>query len=76
MVSPYSLIVEHSPASTCVTPDSGYTSEKRRAKVLEQGAKPNIPRRENSKKDDTDMDWGFYKYRHLVENAFARIKYF
>ncbi len=22
------------------------------------------------------MDWGLYRYRHLVENAFARIKHF
>ncbi len=22
------------------------------------------------------MDWGLYKYRHLVENIFARIKHF
>jgi transposase len=22
------------------------------------------------------MDWGLYKYRHLVENVFARIKHF
>nr|VFJ98255.1 MAG: Transposase DDE domain-containing protein [Candidatus Kentron sp. H]VFK03300.1 MAG: Transposase DDE domain-containing protein [Candidatus Kentron sp. H] len=23
-----------------------------------------------------DMDWGLYKYRHLVENLFARLKHF
>lgn len=23
-----------------------------------------------------DMDWGLYKYRHLVENVFARLKHF
>lgn len=22
------------------------------------------------------MDWGLYKYRHLVENTFARLKHF
>ena len=22
------------------------------------------------------MDWGLYKYRHLVENVFARLKHF
>ncbi|MFO7579951.1 MAG: IS5/IS1182 family transposase, partial [Nitrosomonas halophila] len=25
-------------------------------------------------KGNADMDWGLYKYRHLVENAFARLK--
>ncbi|MDD2759230.1 MAG: transposase, partial [Methylomonas sp.] len=23
-----------------------------------------------------DMDWWLYKYRHLVENVFARLKHF
>ncbi|CAH0528782.1 transposase [Vibrio hippocampi] len=26
--------------------------------------------------DKTSMDWCLYKYRHLVENAFARIKHY
>ncbi|WP_037355034.1 IS5/IS1182 family transposase, partial [Salinivibrio socompensis] len=26
--------------------------------------------------DKESMDWCLYKYRHLVENAFARIKHF
>lgn len=25
---------------------------------------------------NTDIDWGLYKYRHLVENIFARLKHF
>ncbi|SFM85537.1 Transposase DDE domain-containing protein [Nitrosomonas communis] len=33
-----------------------------------------IPRKRNSLKDHADMDWGLYRYRHLVENAFARLK--
>lgn len=28
----------------------------------------------NSLKGNAGMDWGLYKYRHLVENAFARLK--
>jgi hypothetical protein len=33
-----------------------------------------IPRKRNSLKGNADMDWGLYRYRHLVENAFARLK--
>lgn len=33
-----------------------------------------IPRMHNSLKDNEDMDWVLYRYRHLVENAFARLK--
>ena len=36
--------------------------------------RPVIPRKRNSLKGNADMDWGLYKYRHLVENAFARLK--
>jgi transposase len=32
-----------------------------------------IPRKRNSLKGNADMDWGLYKYWHLVENAFARL---
>ncbi|MDP8100762.1 transposase, partial [Phocoenobacter atlanticus] len=37
-------------------------------------AKPVIPRKRNSKIGNHDMDWCLYKYRHLVENAFAYLK--
>ena len=37
---------------------------------------PVIPRKNNSKIGNIDMDWCLYKYRHLVENLFARIKHF
>ena len=32
--------------------------------------------KKNSKIGNADMDWGLYKYRHLVENVFARLKQF
>jgi transposase len=38
------------------------------------GAIAMIPRRKNSKKNNDDMDWCLYKYRHLVENTFGKIK--
>jgi len=28
----------------------------------------------NSLKGNADMDWGLHKYRHLVKNAFVRLK--
>ncbi|HEA16006.1 MAG TPA: IS5/IS1182 family transposase, partial [Pseudoalteromonas prydzensis] len=35
---------------------------------------PVIPRKDNSLVGNEDIDWCMYKYRHLVENAFGRIK--
>lgn len=69
-------LVTKSPVTTCVTADKGYDSEPLRARTRAQGAKPNIPRRKNAKTGNPDMDWCLYKYRHLVENAFARLKHF
>jgi transposase len=58
--------------------DKGYDSEslRSRSQIQEQGSIPVIPRKENSKIGNQDMDWSLYKYRHLVENTFARLKYF
>ena len=33
-----------------------------------------ISRKRNSLKSNADIDWGLYRYRHWVENAFARLK--
>ena len=33
-----------------------------------------IPRKSNSTIGNDEMDWKLYKYRHLVENIFARLK--
>ena len=35
-----------------------------------------LSRKKNSKTGNGDMDWCLYKYRHLVENIFARLKHF
>src|SRR5690554_7645765 len=37
---------------------------------------PNIPRKRNSKIGNGDINWCLYKYRHLVENVFARLKHY
>lgn len=35
-----------------------------------------IPQRKLNILNNDEMDWELYKVRHLVENAFARIKHF
>jgi len=56
--------------------DRGYDSETLRRKIRQLGSGPVIPRKRNSKIGNDDIDWCLYKYRHLVENAFARLKHF
>ena len=56
--------------------DKGYDSQPLRDKIEEKGAVSNILRKSNTTKDNGNMDWCIYKYRHLVENAFARLKHF
>jgi len=56
--------------------DKGYDSEKLREQIIETKTKANIPKKLNTKSDNDHMDWYLYKIRHLVENAFARLKHF
>ena len=56
--------------------DKGYDSEEVRDVARAKSSTPVIPRKSNSKIGNDDMDWGLYKYRHLVENVFARLKHF
>lgn len=56
--------------------DKGYDSESIREQVRAKKAIPVIPRKRNSKTGNADMDWCLYKYRHLVENVFARLKHY
>jgi transposase len=60
--------------SCSVTADKGYDSDSLRAFIEANDRVANIPRKENSKAGNAHMDWCLYKYRHLVENAFLRIK--
>ncbi len=39
-------------------------------------SKANIPYKKNREHLNVDTDWYLYKIRHLVENAFARLKHF
>ena len=56
--------------------DKGYDSEELRILIRNKSSIPIIPRKKNSTIGNADMDWGLYKYRHLVENIFARLKHF
>ena len=69
------LVVGAPPAEYTIG-DKGYDSEELRGKLRARGSVPVIPRRKNNTLGNQDMDWCLYKYRHLVENAFARIKHF
>ena len=69
-------LIEVLPFADYLVSAKGYDSEKVRDKAREQGTTPVIPRRYNSKAGNADIDWCLYKYSHLVENAFARLKYF
>ena len=57
-----------------IVADKGYDSECIREQIVNKGAKAVIPRKRNSMRGNANMDWGLYRCRHLVENAFARIK--
>ena len=62
------------PDAKAIVADKGYDSECMREQITKKEAQSVIPRKRNSLRDNADMDWGLYRYRHLVENAFARLK--
>lgn len=69
-------LVAELPQADYVVADKGYDSEDLRDQIRAKGAIPIIPRKKNSKTGNDDIDWCLYKYRHLVENVFARLKHF
>ena len=64
------------PVAEYTIADKGYDKEELREMIKQRSSIPAIPRKCNSTIGNADMDWGLYKYRHLVENIFARIKHF
>ena len=54
--------------------DKGYDSDALRAHIEQAGTHNNIPRKRNTKSSNDHMDWDLYKARHLVENAFVKLK--
>jgi transposase len=71
-----SELIEPLPPAKAVVADKGYDSEKIREQIKNKGANAVIPRRSNSVLGNADMDGSLYRHRHLVENAFARLKHF
>ena len=69
-------LVAELPDADYIIADRGYDSEDLRIQIRNKGAIPIIPRKKNSIVGNDDIDWCLYKYRHLVENVFARLKHF
>ena len=69
-------LLAQTPEAETVIADKGYDSEALREQIVERGGKSVIPRKKNSRKGNADLDRHLYKLRHLVENAFARLKHF
>ncbi|AYA40254.1 IS5 family transposase [Xenorhabdus nematophila] len=69
-------LVSESPPSEAVIADKGYDSQRFRIFIEQREATPVIPYRKKSRQADPRIDKCLYRYRHLVENAFARIKHF
>lgn len=69
-------LIEQLPKTEAMVADKGYDSGKIRQQIINKGAQAVIPRKSNSVIGNADMDWALYRYRHLVENAFARLKHF
>ena len=67
------LDLEH---TDTVCADKGYDSDVLREQIIATATKANIPKKSNTKSNNDHMDWYLYKIRHLVENAFARLKQF
>lgn len=64
------------PDANYMIADKGYDSEELRDQIRAKSSIPVIPRKSNLTIGNDDMDWYLYKYRHLVENIFARLKHF
>lgn len=69
-------LLDKLPETDFTVADKGYDSDEVREKIREKNSVPVIPRKKNSKTGNRDIDWCLYKYRHLVENLFARLKHF
>lgn len=69
-------LIAQLPSARVIVADKGYDSERIREQIEAQGARPVIPKKRNSIKGNGDLDEGLYRYWHLVENAFARLKHY
>lgn len=64
------------PSGEALVADKGYDSDAIRQQINAQKMRSVIPRKRNSRKGNASLDRGLYRYRHLVENAFARMKHY
>ena len=69
-------LIEKIDAAQVLIADKGYDSQIIRDKGESLGMSVIIPRRKNSIKGNKGLDRHLYKLRHLVENAFARLKHY
>ncbi|HAT6978979.1 TPA: IS5 family transposase [Legionella pneumophila] len=69
-------LIEKLPKADYTIADKGHDSEEIRDHIRRKSSNLIIPGKKNSKTGSPDIDWGLYKYRHLVENIFARLKHF
>lgn len=69
-------VIEKVGVAESLIADKGYDSESIRDQSRRAGMNPVIPRKSNSKKANPEFDPILYKFRHLVENLFARLKHF
>jgi len=69
-------LIEKIDAAQVLIADKGFDSQIIRDKGEALGMSVVIPRKKNSIKGNKGLDWPLYKLRHLVENAFARLKHY
>lgn len=69
-------LVERTPLSKYTIADKGYDGEYLRWVIREQDFIPVIPRKNNSKKENSDLDKFAYKQRYKVENIFVCLKHY
>lgn len=58
-----------------IAPD-GYDSDTLHHQIKNKGVRANIPKKKNTKSNNDRTDWYLYKTTHVIENAFAKLKYF
>ncbi|NNH15441.1 IS5 family transposase [Acinetobacter sp. ANC 4282] len=69
-------LIETVEAADYLIADKGYDAEPIRIFIKNKNMIPIIPMRSNSKRLNKEFDKYLYRLRHLVENAFARLKHF
>jgi transposase len=68
-------LIEKINAAQVLVAHKGYDSQIIRDKGEALGMSVIIPRKKNSIKGNRRLDWPLYKLKHLVKNAFARLKH-